>query len=152
MLRTLQSQQVQLVNNFQRDLFEAFETYGQMYRSNHSPPPSNTDTNTNTTTPDINSMKANMSSQNNLDDTNILEMMTKMMNKMNDLELKVNRKKIGTTKILPTQIKPRQQQRTQNQDTLGEGTARRADVAIIGVVTTTTQKQDIQLKQLSKTG
>ena len=108
MLQALSSQQEQLADSFQRNLFEAFETYAHHDKQKHIQDSYQSDSDKENELPaELSNMIYNVSSKqssNSSADNNILEMLQKMMEKMNKLETKVytqNTSKKTSSKLNP---------------------------------------------------
>ena len=100
MLQALSAQQEQLANNFQKNLFETFETYAQMDQNSHKHTSNYDDSDKENELPsEISNMISNISSKNSLSGKSILTMMQKMIDKMSDLETKVHGTNNKTKKV-----------------------------------------------------
>ena len=100
MLQALSSQQEQLADNFQRNLFEAFATYAQMDQNSPNQEYTSGSSNKENELPsEISDMISNVSSKTSSSEKNILSMLRKMMEKMNDLETRVQDKVPASKKV-----------------------------------------------------
>ena len=95
LLQALQTQQENLVNQFQRNLFTAFESSAQSENQENFPPNYSQTSQPVTDSDNISNMTSNMSSQSNSTEKSMVQMLQQMMNKMSELETKV--KKGGRT-------------------------------------------------------
>ena len=87
MLQALQIQQDDLADKFQRNLLTAFDSYAQSEQENIPP---NSSSPEHQVSDDISRMISNMSSKSDSTEKSMISMLQKMMNKMNELETKVN--------------------------------------------------------------
>ena len=142
MLQALSSQQEQLDDNFQKILFQAFETYAHIEQHSPSHQSSQNVAEANNDLPsEISNMISNISSKSSSSDQNILSMLQKMMEKMSELETKVHGTSPNKSKVIP-KLNPKMAKH-------GNDTAGHVAAVIIGENFAHSQRRDIKTKRPS---
>ena len=107
MLQALSSQQEQLADNFQKNLFQAFETYAHIEEHSPNQQSSQNIAEANNNLPsEISNMISNISSKSSSSDQNILSMLQKMIEKMSELESKDHESSSNKAKVI-TKFNPK---------------------------------------------